>query len=216
MAFMPTGVFERLHFLMGFEDMLVNFLLEPEDMMDLCNAIGEYRFQLTKLIVDNLHPDIILSHDDWGSKQSLFISPDTWREFIKPQYERSYKYMKDHGVIVMHHADSFMEPIIEDMVDLGIDIWQGTLPQNDIPKLQKQLNGRMTLMGGIDASIVDRVDSTEEEIRKEVRRACEEYAPNGHFIPCITYGGPGCLFPHVDSIIDDEIEKYNKEVYGIH
>ena len=131
---------------MGFEDMLVNFLLEPEDMMDLCNAIGEYRFQLTKLIVDNLHPDIILSHDDWGSKQSLFISPDTWREFIKPQYERSYKYMKDHGVIIMHHADSFMEPIIEDMVDLGIDIWQGTLPQNDIPKLQKQLNGRMTLM----------------------------------------------------------------------
>ena len=130
MAFMPTGVFERLHFLMGFEDMLVNFLLEPEDMMDLCNAIGEYRFQLTKLIVDNLHPDIILSHDDWGSKQSLFISPDTWREFIKPQYERSYKYMKDHGVIVMHHADSFMEPIIEDMVDLGIDIWQGTLPEN--------------------------------------------------------------------------------------
>ena len=140
MAFMPTGVFERLHFLMGFEDMLVNFLLEPEDMMDLCNAIGEYRFQLTKLIVDNLHPDIILSHDDWGSKQSLFISPDTWREFIKPQYERSYKYMKDHGVIIMHHADSFMEPIVEDMVDLGIDIWQGALPENDIPKLQKQLH----------------------------------------------------------------------------
>ena len=74
--------------------------------------------------------DLFYYHDDWGSKQSLFISPDTWREFIKPQYERSYKYMKDHGVIIMHHADSFMEPIIEDMVDLGIDIWQGTLPQN--------------------------------------------------------------------------------------
>ena len=52
MAFMPTGVFERLHFLMGFEDMLMNFLLEPEDMMDLCNAIGEYRYQYMKLIVD--------------------------------------------------------------------------------------------------------------------------------------------------------------------
>ena len=185
MAFMPTGVFERLHFLMGFEDMLVNFLLEPEDMLDLCNAIGEYRFQYMKLIVDNLKPDIMLSHDDWGSKNSLFISPDTWREFIKPQYEKTYKYMKDHGVIVMHHADSFMEPIVEDMVD------------------------------GIDASIVDREDSTEEEIRKEVRRACTQYGPGGHYIPCITYGGPGCLYPHVDPIIDDEIEKYNKEVYGI-
>lgn len=65
------------------------------------------------------------------------------------------------------------------MVDLGIDIWQGALPENDIPKLQKQLNGRMTLMGGIDAAIVDRADSTEEEIRKEVRRACQSYGPGG-------------------------------------
>ena len=209
MAFMPTGVFERLHFLMGFEDTLMNFLLEPDDMMELCEAIGEYRFQLTKLIVDNLHPDIILTHDDWGSKNSLFVNPETWRTFIKPQYEKQYKYMKDNGVIIMHHADSFCEPIVDDMVDLGIDIWQGVLPQNDIPKLQKQLDGRMVLMGGIDAAIVDRADSTEEEIRSEVRRACTQYAPGGHFIPCITYGGPGCLFPHVDPIVNDEIDKYN-------
>jgi len=118
--------------------------------------------------------------------------------------------MKEKGVIIIHHGDSFMEPVVEDMVELGVDVWQGVLPQNDIPKLQKQLAGRMTLMGGIDASIVDRADSTEEEIRREVRRACEEYAPGGHFIPCITYGGPGCLFPHVDPIIDDEIDRYNR------
>ncbi len=214
MAFMPTGVFERLHFLMGFEDMLMNFLLEPDDMLELCEAIGEYRFQLTKMIVDNLHPDIMLVHDDWGSKQSLFVSPETWREFIKPQYVKACQYMKDHGVVIMLHADSFMEPIVEDMVELGIDIWQGVLPQNDIPKLQKQLAGRMTLMGGIDAAIVDREDSTEEEIRAEVKRACDAYAPGGHFIPCITYGAPGCLFPQGDPIINDEIDKWNKEHFG--
>ena len=215
MAFMPTGVFERLHFLMGFEDMLMNFLLEPEDMMDLCNAIGEYRYQYMKLIVDNIKPDVMLSHDDWGSKHALFVSPDTWREFIKPQYVKTYGYMKERGIIIMHHADSFMEPIVEDMVELGIDIWQGALPDNDITKLQKQLAGRMTLMGGLDASVVDRADSTEEEIRAEVRRACQAYGPGGHFIPCITYGAPGCLFKHVDPIINDEIDKYNNETYGI-
>ena len=123
--------------------------------------------------------------------------------------------MKERGIIIMHHADSFMEPIVEDMVELGIDIWQGALPENDIPKLQKQLAGRMTLMGGLDASVVDRADSTEEEIRAEVRRACQAYGPGGHFIPCITYGAPGCLFKHVDPIINDEIDKYNKETYGI-
>ncbi|MGI5936740.1 MAG: uroporphyrinogen decarboxylase family protein [Oscillospiraceae bacterium] len=215
MTFMPTGVFEQLHFLMGFEDTLTNFLLEPEAMKDLCDAIGEYRFNFMKLIVDNLKPDIMLSHDDWGSKYNLFISPDIWREFIKPQYVKTYQYMHDKGVIIMHHADSFLEPIVEDMAELHIDIWQGVLPQNDIPAIQKKLDGRMTLMGGIDAAIVDRNDATEEEIRAEVRRVCEQYAPGGHFIPCITYGAPGPLYPHVDPIINDEIDLYNKEVYGV-
>ncbi len=215
MAFMPTGVFEQLHFLMGFEDTLMNMLLEPEYMEEVCQVVGEYRYSFMKLIVDNLKPDIMLTHDDWGSKTSLFMKPDTWREFIKPQFVKTYKYMKDNGVIIMHHADSFLEPIVEDMVELGIDIWQGVLPQNDIPAIQKQLDGRMVLMGGIDAAIVDRADATEEDIRTEVDRVCKEYAPGGHFIPCITYGAPGTIYPNVDPVINDEINKYNKKVYGI-
>lgn len=214
MSFMGTGVFEQTHNLMGIEDACVNTILEPEALHELLDVIGEYRFAYTKLLVDNLHPDIIISHDDWGNKTSLFISPEAWREFIKPQFVKMYKYMKDNGVIVIHHADSYCEPIAEDMVELGVDLWQGVLPTNNILKLQKELNGRMTLMGGID-SWIDRVDSTEEEIRKEVRRACETYGPGGHFIPSLTYGLPGALFKHVDPILEDEINRYNKEVYGI-
>lgn len=214
MGFMGTGVFEQLHFLMGFEDTLMNMLAEPEAMMDLLDIVGEYRFTYMKLLVDNLKPDIILSHDDWGSKNSMFMSPKIWREMIKPQYVKIYGYAKEHGVIVMHHADSFMEPIVEDMVELGIDIWQGVLPQNDIVKLQEQLHGRMVLMGGIDAAIVDRNDTHEDMIRAEVRRACTTYGPGGGFIPCMTYGGPGSIFPHVDGIVSDEIDRYNQEVYG--
>ncbi len=215
MTFMPTGVFEQLHFLMGFEDTLTNMLIEPEYMAEFCQVVGEYRYNYMKLIVDNLKPDIMLSHDDWGTKSNLFMNPDAWREFIKPQYIKTYKYMKDKRVIIMHHADSYLEPIVEDMAELGIDIWQGVLPQNDIPEIQEKLDGRMTLMGGIDAAIVDRADATEEEIRNETRRACEEYAPRGHFIPCITYGAIGTIYPHVDPIITDEINRYNKKTYGV-
>ncbi|MBE6914622.1 MAG: uroporphyrinogen decarboxylase (URO-D) [Ruminococcaceae bacterium] len=214
MMFAPTGVFERLHFLMGFEDTLCNFLLEPEAMEELCAAIGEYRYNGFKLMVDNVHPDVMLTHDDWGSKQSLFIPPDAWREMIKPAYKKSYDYLHDNNVIIMHHADSFCEDIVEDMVDLHIDIWQGVLPQNDILKLQKQLNGRMALMGGIDAAVVDRDDSTEEEIRSHVRYICENFAVNGSFIPCITYGGAGCIHPSSDVIIDDEIARCSAEFFN--
>ena len=171
MAFAPTGVFERLHFLMGFEDTFVNLMTEPEPMMDLCNAIGDFRLKYMQTIVEHMRPDVMLSHDDWGSKTNMFISPELWREFIKPQYEKIYGYLHDQGIIIIHHSDSFLEQIVEDMVDLHIDVWQGVLPQNDIVGIQKQLDGRMTLMGGLEAAIVDREDSTEDEIRAETRRA---------------------------------------------
>lgn len=215
MAFAPTGIFERLHFLMGFEDMFINLMTEPEAMKDLADAIGEYRYRGMKLMVDHVHPDVLHSHDDWGSKQNLFIQPELWREYIKPQYAKAYGYVHENGVIIEHHADSFCEQIVEDMVDLHIDVWQGVLPQNDIVRIQKQLGGRMALMGGIDAAIVDRADATEEEIRTETRRVLETYCPNGNFIPCITYGGPGTIYPQGDQFINDEIDRYNREVYGI-
>lgn len=209
-VFLGNGVFERMHFLSGFEDALTNMLLEPEASLELATAIGEYRYQYAKLVVENLHPDVVISLDDWGSKYSMFMSPDTWREIIKPQYAKMYGYLKEQGVIILHHSDSFLEPIVEDMVDLGIDVWQGALPTNDIPKIIKQLDGRMVLMGGVD-SIVDREDADEEEIRAEARRACEAYSSFGHFIPCLTYGSPASVYPHVYDILSDEIDRFNRE-----
>ena len=205
---MGTGVFEQTHFLMGFEDTLTNLLIEPDDMRELIDVIGEYRFTYARLLVENLKPDAILSNDDWGSKNSLFMQPALWRELYKPWYVKIYGYMKEHGVIVLHHADCFLEPIVEDMVELGIDIWQGVLPTNNISAIQKQLNGRMTLMGGIDSGL-DRADATEEEIRAEAKRVCESFGPGGHFIPCTTYGSPKTINPNVYETLSNEIDKYN-------
>ena len=69
-------------------------------------------------------------------------------------------------------------------------------------------------MGGVNAGI-DRSDATEEEIRKDVRRVCETYGPGGHFIPCMTYGLSGTIYPQTDQFIADEIDRYNKETYGV-
>lgn len=207
MSLMATGVFETSHYLMGFEDTLMNFLMEPEAMEELLGYITDYKMKYAQILVENLHPDVVLFHDDWGSKTNLFVSPETWREFIKPCYEKIYGYFHEQGVIIMHHADSFCEQIVNDMVDIHMDIWEGTLPQNDIPKLQKETAGKLIYMGGLDAPVIDVKDYSEETIRKEVARACREYAPGGSFIPCLTYGGEGSIFPGVNDIIMDEIRK---------
>ena len=211
-AIIRFGIFERAHSLMGFEDALMNMYLEPEAYGELLDLILEEKFISTEMKLDHLKPEAIIVHDDWGTKISLFMSPEIWREFFKPRYQKLYDYIHSRDVLIIHHADSYMEPIIEDLVDLGIDVWQGVLPTNDIPAMQEKLKGRMTLMGGIDTAALDRPDATEDEIRAEVRRACEQYGPGGHFIPCNTYGSPiGTIYPHVDKLVSDEIAKYNQE-----
>ena len=179
MSLMATGLFEQSHYLMGFEDTLMNLLMESEDMHDFLDYLLEYK-----------------------------MSPDTWREFFKDRYKRFFDYFHENGVLIMHHSDSYCEPIVQDMIDIGIDIWQGVLPTNDIPKLQREFGKKIVFMGGIDSGI-DVKDYDETQIREEVRRACREYAPGGSFIPSITYGAAGSIFPGVDDIVMDEINKQN-------
>ena len=211
-AFMGTGIFEQCHFLMGFEDTLTNLYEHPDEMHELIDYITDYRIRYVKMLIDNLQPEVIFSHDDWGTKESLFMSPEMWREFFKEPYRRFYGYIRSRGVITIHHADSYLAPIVEDMVEIGIQAWQGVLPENDIPALQERLKGRMILMGGVGAAI-DRSDSTQEEIRAYVAQVCETCCPGGHFIPCITYGMSGTVFPHVDPVINETIEAYNARLH---
>ena len=74
------------------------------------------------------------------------MKPDMWREFFKEPYRRFYGYIRSRGVIAIHHADSYLVPIVDDMAEIGIQVWQGTLPENDIPALQRHLSGKLTLM----------------------------------------------------------------------
>ena len=208
-GFMGTGIFEQCHFLMPFQEVLTNLYDHPDEMHELIDYITEYRISYVKHLIENLKPDVIFSHDDWGTKDALFMKPEMWREFFKEPYRRFYGYIREQGVIAIHHADSYLVPIVEDMAEIGIQVWQGVLPENDIPALQQKLKGRMVLMGGIGAAI-DRADAGEEEVRAYVHDALHEYCPGGHFIPSITYGIAGTVYKHVDPWIDDEIRKYNE------
>lgn len=212
MVLMGTGLFEQCHFLMGFEDTLTAFYEHPQEMHELIDRILEHRLEYAKLVCENLHPDVILSHDDWGTKNALFMQPDIWREFFKEPYRRFYSYIRSQNVIAIHHADSYLVPIVEDMIEIGIQGWQGILPENDVPAVQKVCAGRMLLMGGIGA-VIDRPDATEEEIVSYVEKTLEENCPGGYYIPCITYGAPGTVFKHVDPIIDRTIDEYNSRVH---
>ena len=210
MGFMPCGVFELLHNILGFEEALVDLLVEPEDTKELVDAIFDYKLACLERLADGWQPDGVLMHDDFGSKDSLLMPPDTWREFFKEGYRKLFDYAHSRGMFVMLHSDSNNALIAKELEEIGVDIWQGALPQCDLAGLQAELPGKMLFMGGIDAAVVDHKDIDPEIIRAEVKRACDEYLPGGKFIPCLTYGMAGAIYPGVQETITATIAEMNQ------
>ena len=209
----PTfrGLFERAHCLMTFEECLMNMYIEPEAMNELFAAYTDWKMKVVEMLIDELNPDIIHSHDDWGAKDKLFFSPEKFRELLKPHYQRLYDYIKKRGVLIQHHCDSYVMGLENDMMDLGIDMWQGVLPTNDIQLVKKNTGGKLLMLGGLDQGVIDKAEGevTEDVIRGEVRRAIDEYAPGGAFLPCIA--SIECVNEWVTPIVIDECYRYGEE-----
>ncbi|MCI8451847.1 MAG: methyltransferase [Eggerthellaceae bacterium] len=206
--FSAQGLFERSHFLMGMEEAFCAYLEEPEAMFEMLTAIADYKKRAIKEAARRLKPDVIFFQDDWGSKQNLFLPPDTWREMIKPLQTEIAQVIHECGMIYVHHADCICEPIAEDMVDIGIDIWQGVIPQNDIVAIQEKTGGRLAMIGGIDGPAIDNPDTPEEAIVAEVRRCVDTYCPAGRFFP----GAPAPLLRTRNSeLLNAELDRYGRQ-----
>ncbi len=203
------GLFERSHHLMGMETALINYLEYPDEMAALLRVIADYKIEYIQMVAEHTHPDIIFYHDDWGSKQNLFLPPRVWRSIIKPLQKEISDVIHDCGMIYMHHADCICQPIVTDMVEIGVDIWQGVIAQNDIVEIQRITEGKLAMVGGIDGPKVDIENITEEQIRAEVRRAIDTYCPAGRFYPSIPNGI--CFREWNNSIVMDELEKYGRQ-----
>lgn len=203
------GLFERSHHLMGMENALINYMDYPDEMAALLRVIADYKIKYIRLMAKEVHPDIIFYHDDWGSKQNLFLPPRVWRAIIKPLQKEIADVIHECGMIYMHHADCICQPIVTDMVEIGVDIWQGVIAQNDIVEIQRVTEGKLAMVGGIDGPKVDIENITEEQIRAEVRRAIDTYCPGGRFFPSIPNGI--CFREWNNSIVMDELEKYGRQ-----
>lgn len=212
-AVMAPGIFEMCHHLQSMGECLCNFYEYPDEMHELIELLTDWEIAYAREVCAHLKPDALFHHDDWGSKASTFISPEMFREFIKPAYERIYRAWREGGVeLIIHHADSYAATLVPDMIDVGIDIWQGALFSNDVPALVKQYGGKISFMGGIETEKVEYDGWTVEDVKAEVQRVCTQCGKH-YYIPCICQGAPGSVYPGVYEAISAEIDRINREYF---
>ncbi|MBC3796574.1 uroporphyrinogen decarboxylase family protein [Acetobacterium tundrae] len=212
-AFCAPGIFEMTHHLMSMEDALMALYEEPEDMKELIAYVVEYELAYAKECIKHIHPDALFHHDDWGSQISTFISPAMFDEFILPAYKKVYGYWKANGVeVIVHHSDSYAATLVPEMIEMGIDIWQGVMTTNKVPELIKKYGGKITFMGDIDSGRVDFPGWTREKIYEDAKKACEECGKL-YFIPNLSQGLNISSFPGVYEATSDVIDQLTREMF---
>lgn len=207
-----SGLFERFHSLMGMEEAFAALLMEPEESKELLKSIADYKCNVLKKIIYYYHPDIFRFHDDYGTQQSMQMSPDTWRNMIKPHIKRLVDICHNSGVYFELHSCGMMEQIVPDFVEIGVDSWQG-MHINNVVELKKitgnKLNYHMSL-NIPDYQVLDFAGKlTEDSLRKDVHDTLVSCSKGGCYFPMVYAIGPAWWGM---SVIEDEVNRCRMEI----
>lgn len=173
---MGNGVFERLLCLMGAENALCSFYEEPEATHDLLTAITDYKIRELEYIKKYYNPDVVTNYDDIATSTSLFLSPDLYREFIKPQHTRLHQAIIDIGAIPLFHCCGKVDTVIEDFIETGASGWTSAQVSNDLEGIMAKYGDRLAVIGGLDSTgPAGKLGATEADIRAEARRCITTY-----------------------------------------
>lgn len=206
------GIYERLHSLAGMEDTYINLLTEPEATASLIEAIAAHKLNLIEKIITHYKPDILRQHDDYGAQTAMQMNPQLWRQMFKPHIKRFVELCHDNGVFYEQHSCGFIEPIIPDFVEIGIDSWQG-MHINDVPTLKKMTGNRLNYHMGLDIQryMADDLSGnlTEEQLRDDVRETVLTCAKGGSYFPVLAINDPKWWGT---AVITDEVSKTAKQI----
>lgn len=171
-AFVKAGgmirPFERMQFLRGTENLLMDLAYGVKEVYQLRDMVHEFNLVDLKWLL-RIQSDAVFFMDDWGSQQALLISPALWREFFKPLYREYCARIHHAGKFVFFHSDGNIEAIYPDLVEIGIDAVNSQLFCMDMVKLGAEFGGRITFWGEIDRQYLLPF-GTPEAVRAAVRQ----------------------------------------------
>jgi uroporphyrinogen decarboxylase len=178
-----TTIFETAWALRGYERMLTDFALKP-DLAELLLEIP-YQYHLTAAKkLTQMGVDMIWIGDDIGAQHAMIISPKMWRKFFKPRMANFISELKSINpqVKVAYHSDGVVNPIIPDLIEIGLDVLNPIQPASmDPAKLKQEFGDKLCFWGSIDEQHTLPFGSA-DDVKTEVQTRLNTLGKNGGLI----------------------------------
>ncbi len=168
--------------LMGFQELMMAFRLEPELVAKLVEMSVDLNIQLAGEAARH-GADFVFTGDDYSSGRAPFIAPDAFRELLYPGLKRVVKGFHDHGLPAIKHSDGNIMPLMEMIIDAGFDCLDPIDPLGDMDMaLMKGKYGRVLALKGNVNCATTLVSGTAGEVVRETLGVIQAAAEGGGLI----------------------------------
>ncbi len=178
----PFGFYGYLRYLMGEENLLLNFYDNPALIKDMMNFFTDFWIELWGEALDQIDVDFVSFWEDMSYKNGPMISPAMFREFMTPCYKRITGALRQRGIeILVVDTDGNMDDLIPVLLEAGLS---GIFPvearaNNDLVAIRKKYP-KMHILGGIDKI---KISEGRAAIDKELEGKIPFMVKQGGYIP---------------------------------
>lgn len=149
------SVFETAWQIRGMQEMLMDLALNPDIPLYIMDRLTELYLENMRRVLDiaGRRLDMIYFYDDVATQNSLMMSPEMWRKFIRPRHAKLIELAKSYNKPVMYHCDGAIYPLIPELIDLGIDLLnpiQTDAKGMEPERLKNEFGDRLSFHGGVD------------------------------------------------------------------
>ncbi|MDC7233550.1 MAG: uroporphyrinogen decarboxylase family protein [Spirochaetales bacterium] len=214
-GWMEQTIWERAWLIRGMNDLMMDMMMEDERAACILDKVTAHSIEASTAFA-RAGIDIIAFGDDVGMQKTVMISPDLWRQWLKPRLAEVIAATKavKPDILVFYHSCGFIEPFIPDLIEIGVDILNPIQPEcMDFRKIHDQYGDRISFWGGIGTQTTFPFGS-EEEVRQSVRDLVDICGEKGG----IVVGPTHVLEPEVpwenQEAMLDEVRTLNRALQG--
>ncbi len=189
----------------GYENLLFDMMDEEPRLWELIQLVEEFNLGIIRHYLE-CGVDVMTYGEDLGMQVGPMLSPDQFRTYIKPSYQRIIRPAKEKGIPIHMHSDGDIRTLVDDLIDGGVEIINLQDLVNGIDWIAERFSGKVCVDLDIDRQKITRF-GTPKEIDELIRKEVSSIAtPQGGLT--MIYGlYPGIPLENVKAVMDS-MEKY--------